>query len=118
MDREIRFYRTESGSCPVEQFIDSLKGKQARKVVWVLNLIEELDTIPSRYFKKLTNTEDIWEARIDFGSDTFRLLGFFDGNMIVVFVHSFKKKSQKLPKQAIALAHERKKDYFRRKSHE
>jgi len=118
MDRKIRFYRTESGSCPAEQFIDSLKGKQARKVVWVLNLIEELDTIPSRYFKKLTNTEDLWEARIDFGSDTFRLLGFFDGNMIVVFVHGFKKKSQNLPKQAIALAHERKKDYFRRKSHE
>lgn len=118
MDREIRFYRTESGSCPAEQFIDSLQGKQARKVVWVLNLLEELDTIPSRYFKKLANTEDLWEARIDFGSDTFRLLGFFDGNMIVVFVHGFRKKSQKLPKKAIALAHERKKDYFRRKSHE
>jgi phage-related protein len=118
MNRKIRFYRTQSGNCPAEQFIDSLKGKQAQKVVWVLNLIEELDTIPSRYFKKLANTEDLWEARIDFGSDTFRLLGFFDGNMIVVFVHGFRKKSQKLPKHAIALAHERKKDYFRRKSHE
>ena len=114
----MRFYRTESGSCPAEQFIDSLNGKQARKVVWVLNLLEELETIPSRYFKKLANTEDLWEARIDFGSDTFRLLGFFDGNMIVVFVHGFRKKSQKLPKEAIALAHERKRDYFRRKSHE
>jgi len=118
MNREIRFYRTQSGNCPAEQFIDSLKGKQAQKAVWVLNLIEELDTIPSRYFKKLANTEDLWEARIDFGSDTFRLLGFFDGNMIIVFVHGFGKKSQKLPKHAIALAHERKKDYFRRKSHE
>lgn len=118
MDREIRFYRTESGNCPVEQFIDSLKGKQAQKVVWVLNLIEELGTVPSRYFKKLANTEDLWEARVNFASDTFRLLGFFDGNMIVVFVHGFKKKSQKLPRQAVALAHERKKDYFRRKSHE
>ncbi|MHC4681285.1 MAG: type II toxin-antitoxin system RelE/ParE family toxin [Planctomycetota bacterium] len=118
MDREIRFYRTESGNCPVEQFIDSLKGKQAQKVTWVLNLIEILDTIPSRYFKKLADTEDLWEARIGFGSDTFRLLGFFDGNMLVVFVHGFKKKSQKLSKQAVALAHERKKDYFRRKNHE
>jgi len=118
MDREIRFYRTESGNCPVEQFIDSLEGKQAQKVVWVLNLIEELDTVPSRYFKKLANTEDLWEARINFGSDTFRLLGFFDGNIIIVFVYGFKKKSQKLPKNAIALTQERKKDYFRRKSHE
>ena len=118
MDREIRFYRTESGKCPVEQFIDSLRGKQAQKVTWVLSLIEELDSIPSRYFKKLVNTEDLWEARIDFGRDTVRLLGFFDGNLIVVLVHGFAKKSQKLPKQAIALAHERKRDYFRRKRHE
>jgi len=115
MDREIRFYRTESGNCPIERFIDSLKAKQAQKVAWVLRLIEELDSIPSRYFKKLANTEDLWEVRIDFGNDTFRLLGFFDGNLMIVLVHGFKKKSQKLPKQAIAIAHERKRDYFRRK---
>ncbi len=118
MNREIRFYRTESGSCPVEKFIDSLNGKQAQKVVWVLQLIEEMDTIPSRYFKKLVNTEDLWEARIDFGSDTFRLIGFFDSNMVLVFVHGFKKKSQKLQRKNIALAHELKKEYFRRKNHE
>jgi len=102
----------------VEKFIDSLNGKQAQKVVWVLQLIEEMDTIPSRYFKKLVNTEDLWEARIDFGSDTFRLIGFFDSNMVLVFVHGFKKKSQKLQRKNIALAHELKKEYFRRKNHE
>lgn len=102
----------------MEKFIDSLNGKQAQKVVWVLQLIEEMDTIPSRYFKKLVNTEDLWEARIDFGSDTFRLIGFFDSNMVLVFVHGFKKKSQKLQRKNIALAHELKKEYFRRKNHE
>ena len=44
--REIRFYRSESGSCPVEKFLDSLSGKQAKKVVWVLQLIEDMDIIP------------------------------------------------------------------------
>ena len=87
-------------------------------MAWVLRLIEELDSVPSRYFKKLVSTEDLWEVRIDFGSDTFRLLGFFDGHLVVVLVHGLKKKSQKLPKKAIVLAHERKRDYFRRKSHE
>lgn len=102
----------------MEQFIDSLKGKQAQKVAWVLRLIEEMDSVSSRYFKKLVNTEDLWEARIDFGGDTFRLLGFFDGHLVVVLVHGLRKKSQKLPKHAIALAQERKRDYFRRKSHD
>ena len=102
----------------MEQFIDSLKSKQAQKVLWVLRLIEEIDFVPARYFKKLVNSENLWEVRIDFGSDTFRLLGFFDGNIVIVLVHGLRKKSQKLSKQAIALALERKKEYIRRKRHE
>jgi len=56
--REIRFYRPESGSCPVEEFLDSLSGKQAQKAAWVLQLIEDMDIIPVQYFKKLVNTDD------------------------------------------------------------
>jgi len=54
--REILFYRTESGLSPVEEFLDSLESKQAQKVAWVLQLIEELDVVPTQYFKKLVNT--------------------------------------------------------------
>jgi phage-related protein len=114
MSKEIRFYRTDAGSSPVEEFIDSLTGKQAQKVVWVLSLIEELDTVPVRYFKKLVNTDDLWEVRIDSGSNTFRVIGFLDERHYVVLVHGFQKKSQKTPKHAIDLAQKRKKDYFRR----
>ena len=115
MIRKIKFYKTKSGNSPVEQFIDSLKSKQAQKVIWVLRLIEELKFVPAKYFKKLINTENLWEIRINFGNDTFRLIGFFENNTIVVLVHGLSKKSQKLSKQDIALAHERKKEYFRRK---
>jgi hypothetical protein len=52
--REIIFYRTPSGACPVEEFLDSLTGKQAQKVAWVLHLVEELDSVPVQYFKKLS----------------------------------------------------------------
>ena len=44
--------------------MDSLSGKQAQKVVRVLRLIEELEVVPSQYFKKLVNTKDIWEVRV------------------------------------------------------
>jgi len=74
--REIVFYRTESGASPVEDFFDSLSGKQAQKVIWVLSLIQEVDPIPSQYFKKPVNTDDIWEVRIQVGNNIFRLLGF------------------------------------------
>ena len=78
--REIKFYKSKSGKCPVEGFIDTLSSKQSQKVTWVLQLIEELPSVPSKYLKKLVNTDDIWEVRIVMATDTFRLLGFFDGS--------------------------------------
>ena len=118
MSKEIRFYRTDAGICPVGDFINSLTGKQAQKVSWVLSLIEELDAVPVRYFKKFVNTDDLWEVRIDSGSNTFRLLGFIDEDYLVILVHGFQKKKQKIPIKAIDLAQDSKKDYLRRKLNE
>jgi len=113
--RTIIFYRMDSGKCPVEKFLDSLNAKQAKKVLWVLQLVEELDRVPTQYFKKLVNTEGIWEVRVQVGKDIFRLLGFFDGPRLIILNHTFQKKTQKTPTRVIALAEKRKRDYLRRK---
>ena len=52
--------------------MDSLSGKQAQKVVWVLRLIEEFEVVPSQYFKKMVNTKDLWEVRVSQASNIFR----------------------------------------------
>ena len=113
--KEIRFYRTESGNCPVEEFLDSLSGKQAQKVSWVLQLIEDMEVIPVKYFKKLVNTDDIWEVRVQVGNNIFRLLGFLEGRQVVILNHAFQKKTQKTPKKEIQIAEARKKDHLRRR---
>ncbi len=113
--REINFYKTSSGKKPVEEFLNSLQSKQAQRVVWVLELIEELERIPKQYFKKLVNTDDIWEIRIQAGNNIFRILSFFDGNKLIIACHGFVKKSQKVPAKEIKIAEERKADYFRRR---
>jgi phage-related protein len=115
--RTIIFYTTRSGRKPVEEFLDDLNGKQAQKVAWVLKLVEELDVVPVQYFKKLVSTDGIWEVRIQFGGDTFRLLGFFDEEeeSLVVLTNGFAKKTQKTPPQEIKLAEQRKQDYLNRK---
>ena len=56
MKREVLFYRKPDGRCPVEEFLDSLPAKAAPKIVWVLNLAEDLERIPARYFCKLADT--------------------------------------------------------------
>ncbi len=114
--REIILYETASGKCPVETFLDSLNSKQAQKATWTLQLIEELPKVPTRFLKKLVNTDEIWEVRIIFKSDIFRILGFFDGNNLIILNHAFQKKTQKTPKQAIKTAEKRKQDYFERKN--
>lgn len=113
--REIRFYRTASGRSPVEEFLDTLSGKQAQKVIWVLRLLEELERVPDLYLKKLLGTDDLWEVRVQHGGDAFRLLGFFDGPKLLVLVSAFVKKSQKTPKQEIVRAEDRKRDHLSRK---
>ena len=113
--REIIFYRTQTNECPIEQFLDSLNSKQAQKVTWVLQLVEELELVPATYLKKLTNTDDLWEIRIQQGNNIFRLLGFFDAVNFVVLTNGFQKKTQKTPKSEILLSEQRKKDYLTRK---
>lgn len=58
--REIIFYRTQIGECPIEKFLDALSTKQAKEVTWVLQLVETLNIVPIQYFKKL-------DARTIFG---------------------------------------------------
>ncbi|HET9208850.1 MAG TPA: type II toxin-antitoxin system RelE/ParE family toxin [Thermoanaerobaculia bacterium] len=113
--REVHFYRTKAGHCPVEEFLDELSGKQVQKVVWVLRLIEELETIPSQYLKKLPGTEGLWEARAQHGGDTFRLIGFFEGRRLLVLTSGFAKKTERIPRQEIALAEKRRQDHQSRR---
>ena len=115
--RQTIFYQTASGRRPVEEFLDSLNDKQVKKVLWVLRIVRDMEFIPKEYFEKLKNTQDIWEVRITFGNNIFRILGFFDIAQIIVLTNGFAKKSQKTPRNEIILAEQRKKDYFGRKKH-
>lgn len=112
--RTIKFYRLPSGTCPVEEFLDSLNGKQAQKVAWTLQLVRDLQRPPRQYFKKLVGT-GLWEIRTVFGGNSFRFLGFFDGEDLIVLTSGFAKKTQKTSKQEIETAEGRKRDYFSRK---
>ena len=110
--RKIIFYRLENGKRPVENFLESLSNKQVEKGFFVLDLIENIDIVPRKFFKKLEATDNIWEVRVQYGNNIFRLFGFFDGNDLVVLNHAFTKKTQKVPKKEIKIAEQRKKDYF------
>jgi len=113
--KRITFYTNAAGRCPVQEHLDELPDKTVQKVAWVLRVVRDLDRVPTNYFKKLVNTDDIWEVRVDVGRNTFRLLGFFDGRELIVLTNSFQKKTQETPLAEIRLAEKRKADYRRRR---
>ena len=114
MHRTVIFYKTKEGRCPVKELLDSLDGKSAQKIIWVLNLLEDMDNIPSLYFKKLIGSDGIWECRIKYGSNIYRIFCFMLDNSVVVLTHGFIKKTQKTPSSEIERAEKYKSDFIKR----
>ncbi len=88
---------------------------QVSKITWVLKLIRETDQIPTKYFKKLVNTNKIWEVRVRVEKNAFRLLGFMQNQELIILTNMFQKKAQKTSRKEIKLAEGRKKEYLNRR---
>ncbi len=114
--KKIIFYRTAEGKCYIEEFLDSLTDKQAKKIAWVLRIVRDTDPVPPQYLKKLSNSNDIFEVRITVSNNIFRLLGFFYDQDFVILTNGFHKKTQKTPRSEIKLAEERKRNFLKRRN--
>ncbi|MDQ6471519.1 type II toxin-antitoxin system RelE/ParE family toxin [Flavobacterium sp. LHD-80] len=93
------------------EFFVKQKEKVQQKIVWTIDLIEELDRIPETYLKYIENTDGLYEIRIQQGNDIFRIFCFFDEGKLVVLTNGFQKKTQKTPKREIKKALKIKKNY-------
>lgn len=60
-----------------------------------MQVVEELEQVPTTYLKKLVNTKDIWEIRVQMGSNIFRFLGFFNQGSFIVLTNGFQKKHKR-----------------------
>ena len=94
-----------------EDFFVQQKPKVKEKIMWTLELLQELPVIPVQYLKQIHGTEGLYEIRIQNGSDIFRIFCFFDEGKLVVLINAFQKKTQKLPRREIVRAIQIKKDY-------
>ena len=97
--RHITFYKNY-----FQVFFDKQTKKVKAKIVWTLQLIEELPRVPETYFKHIENTDGLYEIRVQSGSNILRIFCFFDHGKLVVLVNGFQKKTQKTPKNEIETA--------------
>lgn len=93
-------------------FYNSLDENIQEKIDWVFEIVKTAEHIPKKFFDHLTGSDGIFEIRIEYESNIYRVLCFFDKGNVVVLINSFQKKSQKTPPKEIALAEKLKKQYF------
>jgi len=94
-----------------EKFFLKQSEKIKAKIIWTIELIEELERIPETYLKHLESTNGLYEIRVKQGKDIFRIFCFFDQGKLIVLTTGFQKKKQKTPKKEIEKALKIKEDY-------
>jgi phage-related protein len=104
--RTITFYKNY-----FEEFFVEQTDKVKAKIIWTIELIEEIERVPETYLKHLENTDGLYEIRVKVGNNIFRIFCFFDKGSLVVLANAFQKKTQKTPKKEIAKALKIKEDY-------
>ena len=87
------------------------REKVKLKILWTLDMIEEVQRVPETYLQHMENTDGLYEVRVQQGSDIFRIFCFFDKGKLVVIINGFQKKSQKTPKKEIDRALKIKEEY-------
>ena len=101
-----------------ENFLKGQTVKVQDKIFKIIEAIETLERVPSNYLKHLTGTDGLYEARIQLGSNIWRVFCFFDGNQLVILLNGFQKKTQKTPKKEIERAERLMKEYYQDKANE
>ncbi|MDR1516516.1 MAG: type II toxin-antitoxin system RelE/ParE family toxin [Dysgonamonadaceae bacterium] len=90
---------------------DKQSDKVKDKIIWTFRIVETMRIVPVAYLKKIEDTDGLFEIRVLFGSDIYRIFCFFDSDALVVVENGFHKKTQKTPKQEIETALRIKKEY-------
>ncbi len=93
-----------------ERFIATLSVKELRKLDYIISMLETEDRMPVKFIKHLQ--EGLYELRMEYESNTYRVFFIFDDGQIVVLFNGFQKKTQKTPKGEIEKALRIKEEYY------
>jgi len=89
--------------------------KVQEKIEYVFKIIRTVQSIPKKFLDHIAGAEGLYEIRIEFESNIYRIFCCFDKGSLVVLFNGFQKKKLKTPKNEIDLAMKLKYDYFKSK---
>ena len=108
--REIKFYKHYFNEFYVAQS-DKVRKKIAQTLIW----LQTLDRLPITILKSIEGKKGLFEIRVEFGGDIFRVFCCFDEGSLVILFNGFQKKTQKTPSGEIEKAEKLMKEYFESK---
>ncbi|SHM37001.1 Phage derived protein Gp49-like [Cyclobacterium lianum] len=101
-----------------ENFLKKQTVKVQNKIYKVIEAIETLERVPKTYLQPIKTKKGLFEARIQLGSNIWRVFCFFDEGQLVILLNGFQKKSQKTPPKEIEKASKLMDQYFAEKESE
>lgn len=96
-----------------QSFLESLPYNAKEKIAYNIRRVMAGE-INKELFKKLEDSDGIWEFRTLYQKTAYRLFAFWDTReeTLVIATHGIVKKTQKTPQKEIAKAEEIKRKYF------
>ena len=110
MNREIIFHENH-----FIEFYQKQDEKVKEKIKYVLELIKQVQKVPEKFLKHLTGTIGLYEIRIEYQSNIYRIFCCFDKGNLVILFNGFQKKTQKTPNNELEKAEKLKNEYFENK---
>lgn len=103
-------------SSEADAFLCTLRSEVRAKIIYNVDKVAN-GHIDKDLFKKLDDTDGIWEFRTLYRGIHYRLFAFWDTDeeTLVIATHGFVKKMQKTPQKEIAKAEAIRKIYFNKK---
>lgn len=105
MERKIITYGNYFSS-----FLKTLSEDVRRKIDYVLDMLKTVRRLNSKFVKPIR--EGIYELRIEWEGDIYRVFFIFDEGNIIVLFNGFQKKTRKTPTSEIEKAITIKREYY------
>ena len=107
MIRKIIFYENH-----FIDFYSAQNEKLKTKIQYVFELIRQVEMVPEKFLKNLSGHKGLYEIRISYQSESYRIFCCFDEGKLIVLFNGFQKKTQKTPTKEIEKALKIKDRYF------
>ena len=89
--------------------------KVQEKIEYVFKILRTVQNVPKKFLDHMTGTDGLYEIRIEFESNIYRIFCCFDKGNLVVLFNGFQKKTQKTPLAEIERAKRIMNEYFSEK---